>query len=251
MSLRFRLAQGLAAGGLLEAAESMKDWQWFRRAKRFGEFSQHGEDRFVLDYFSGRSGTYIDVGANHPYRLSNTYLLYCSGWRGVTIEPIPHLWEKHRKLRPEDVSLNCGVGAQHGRLTFFEMFPKVLSTFDKDTSRNLTRLGEAVVRRTFEIEVVTLADVCKEHFGNRPLSLLSVDVEGFDFEVFQGMDWSVVRPDMIVFETFNWGEVKSDAGQIDELLVDQGFRHLKDLGCNRFFVDDKSVTLQTPDFLAQ
>ena len=49
---------------------------------------------------------------------------------------------------------------------------------------------------------------------------------------------------MIVFETYNLGEVKSDAGQIDELLVDQGFRHLKDLGCNRFFVDGSGAFVQ-------
>jgi hypothetical protein len=47
--------------------------------------------------------------------------------------------------------------------------------------------------------------------------------------------WLII-PDAL---SFNLGEMKSDSARINELLVNQRFRYLKDLGCNRFFVDEK------------
>jgi hypothetical protein len=38
----------------------------------------------------GNNGTYVDVGAYHPYQLSNTaFLDICLGWRGLCIEMNP------------------------------------------------------------------------------------------------------------------------------------------------------------------
>ena len=56
---------------------------------RCGSFSQHGEDTFIHEGFGRKKGDfYVDVGAYHPIRLSNTFLLYKNGWRGVTAELI-------------------------------------------------------------------------------------------------------------------------------------------------------------------
>jgi hypothetical protein len=71
---------------------------WQIKGTLRGTYSQHGEDRLILDYFKklGRpTGTYVDVGANYPIKISNTYLLYRSGWRGLTVEPIPRLSRRH------------------------------------------------------------------------------------------------------------------------------------------------------------
>jgi cytochrome bd-type quinol oxidase subunit 1 len=50
------------------------------------------------------------------------------------------------------------------------------------------------------------------------------------------LDNPLIIPDAL---SFNLGEMKSDSARINELLVNQRFRYLKDLGCNRFFVDEK------------
>lgn len=40
-------------------------------------FSQEGEDLIILRIFDGQGrGFYVDVGAHHPTRFSNPYLLY-------------------------------------------------------------------------------------------------------------------------------------------------------------------------------
>lgn len=51
-------------------------------------YSQSGQDKFVDAILDGkRNGTFLDIGANHPVELSNTYALESElGWRGWLIE---------------------------------------------------------------------------------------------------------------------------------------------------------------------
>lgn len=51
-----------------------------------GHFGQYGEDTFLRKFFRGRPGFYIDVGAHHPFQLSNTAGLWLEGWNGVNID---------------------------------------------------------------------------------------------------------------------------------------------------------------------
>ena len=53
-------------------------------------YSQEGEDMILGKIFSGQKhGFYVDVGAHHPLRFSNTYLFYLKGWRGINIDAMP------------------------------------------------------------------------------------------------------------------------------------------------------------------
>src|ERR1700722_2901695 len=59
-------------------------------------FSAHGEDLLVMGWFAHYGFDlsrvrYVDVGANDPAILSNTFLLYQAGARGVLVEPDPKL----------------------------------------------------------------------------------------------------------------------------------------------------------------
>ena len=105
---------------LIDLAIDLKCWIG---GKVRGSFAQNGEDLFILDYFKGKVGTYIDIGASHPVRLSNTYLLYQNGWRGVNIEPIPFLFKKIQKCRPLDLNLQLAIGKCPDEVTFFEGKP--------------------------------------------------------------------------------------------------------------------------------
>ena len=54
-------------------------------------YSQYGEDLILssaIEYLKiDENISYLDIGANHPMSLSNTYLLYKQGASGVLIEP--------------------------------------------------------------------------------------------------------------------------------------------------------------------
>jgi hypothetical protein len=62
-------------------------------------YSQEGEDMILNRIFEFRnSGFYIDVGAHHPMRFSNTYFFYRKGWRGINIDAMPRQYEQVQTL---------------------------------------------------------------------------------------------------------------------------------------------------------
>ena len=83
-------------------------------------YAQDGEDRFLVNtVFAGRAaGMYLDIGASHPSRISNTWLLYKLGWSGVTVEPIERLSKLHRAWRPRDTQVQALIGEADGSMTF-------------------------------------------------------------------------------------------------------------------------------------
>src|SRR5262249_29835011 len=53
-------------------------------------YSQAGEDLIVRFFFYHQrisNITYLDIGANEPIQLNNTYYFYRRGFRGVLVEP--------------------------------------------------------------------------------------------------------------------------------------------------------------------
>ena len=181
------------------------------------------------EYFQGKPGIYIDVGASHPFIISNTYLLYKHGWWGVTVEPIPYLFKRQKKYRPRDIALNMALGSEAGYLTFFQMIPSVLSTFDKKTAEDLMRNGE-VLRSKNHIKVMTLAELYRKDLAGRKVNLLSVDVEGFDLKVLKGNDWSLMSPELVICETD-----PGNVNKVDDYMNSVGYRIMKQLGCNRIY----------------
>lgn len=172
------------------------------RAKRIiGSSSQYYEDIFLDAIFRGkRDGFYVDIGANDPDELSNTKRFYDRGWRGVNVEPNRLLHAKFEASRPEDRNVNAGIGPIDGELTFYELDPHTLSTFDKgEIAESAKRHGARVVAER-KVPVMTLNALFDRHVGDRAVDFLSVDTEGYEYEVLSGNDWERNRPAIVVVE---------------------------------------------------
>jgi FkbM family methyltransferase len=221
----------LKALPLAPILDRVRDWHTLRQMTQRATFSQHDEDRFVLEYFDNRPGFYIDVGANHPFRASNTYLLYLNGWRGLTIEPLPYLSQKHKRYRPDDLHFNGGAGSREGVMPFYELTPAVVSTFDAELAAEWVRQRKAVQTSCRDIPVTTLASLCKRLGVHREVEFLTVDCEGRDLDVLQGIDWEVTKPRLITIETAH----EQDGGEIGRFLTQIGYKFLTVKGYNSFF----------------
>ena len=81
-------------------------------------YSWEGEDicarKLMIDIFGVTKGFYVDVGAHHPFNLSNTALLYSEGWRGINIDATPGSMEILRTYRPDDINLEIAVASEPG-----------------------------------------------------------------------------------------------------------------------------------------
>jgi FkbM family methyltransferase len=164
-------------------------------------FSQEGEDVILLRLL-GRdpAGTYVDVGAHHPSRFSNTRLLYERGWSGLNIDALPGSMAAFRKARRRDINLEVGVGRKAGIATYWQFVEPALSTFEEGVA--VSRIADGhVLRQRVDLPVHTLSHLLDEHLPARQIDLLTVDVEGRDLDVLESLDWERHRPRVVVVET--------------------------------------------------
>ena len=55
-------------------------------------FSQSDEEKYIVEYFNGKTGRFLDIGAYDGKAFSNTYKLGLLGWSGVLVEPAPKVF---------------------------------------------------------------------------------------------------------------------------------------------------------------
>jgi len=73
-----------------------------------------------LSFFKKRpQGVFVEVGANHPTRESQTWYLEQQGWTGVLIETNPDLFRLLCEHRPRSRSVQAAVGPQEGEVELF------------------------------------------------------------------------------------------------------------------------------------
>jgi FkbM family methyltransferase len=187
-------------------------------------YSQEGEDMILRQLFEGReSGFYVDVGAHHPRRFSNTCFFYQRGWRGINIEPNPEAAAGFRSERPRDINLQMGVSTQEGVLTYYFFNDAALNSFNKDLSDLRVRTSEYKVIATKEIPVNRLESILRLHLpAHTKIDFMTIDVEGFDFEVIQSNDWSAFRPTCVLVECLDTS--------FEEVLESETFRFMREQG---------------------
>lgn len=163
-------------------------------------FSQNGED-ILIDKLLGekRTGFYVDVGAYHPSRLNNTKRFYLRGWTGINIEPDPKKIENFYNARPKDINLNFGVANKTGKLLYYRFEPETLSTFSQTAAEDFKKQGFRLIG-TFKVKVFKLADILEKYSKNQQIDFVSIDVEGYDYEVLESNNWKKFRPKLVCIE---------------------------------------------------
>jgi FkbM family methyltransferase len=167
----------------------------------FRTYSQTGEDMILRHLYLGQeTGFYVDVGAHHPRRFSNTHYFHRRGWRGINIDAMPGSMNAFRRERPRDINLELGVGEREGAMTFHVFQEGALNTFDAELAAQRARNGTRVLRE-IAVPVRPLAAILREHLpANTRIDFLTVDVEGLDLEVLRSNDWETHRPRCVVAE---------------------------------------------------
>jgi FkbM family methyltransferase len=153
--------------------------------------------------FSGRSrGFYVDIGAHHPRRFSNTHGFYRQGWHGINIEPNPAAIQTFRTARGRDVNLQCGVGVEAARVRYYLFDEPALNTFDAEVVASRLANTPYKLVGSMEVAVERLQDILAAHLpAEQAIDFLSIDVEGYDLQVLQSNDWQRYRPACVLVES--------------------------------------------------
>lgn len=148
-------------------------------------------------------GFYIDVGANDPFRNSNTHPFYEKGWRGIDIEPMPQYAAMLRQAHPENIVLACAVGAEDKKVILrypaLGDAPNQLATVDESIVEHHNRMGLRASWESLEVQQRTLNDILYV-YGINSIDFISIDVEGYEAEVLSGLDLSKYKPKVLCIE---------------------------------------------------
>lgn len=168
-------------------------------------YSQEGEDMILNRIFEGRqNGFYVDVGAHHPRRFSNTCFFYKRGWSGINIEPNPEALATFEHERKRDINIQCGISDSNGLLKYFYFDDPALNTFDPNLVDVRLSQTQYKVIKIQDIAVVRLAEILTKHLPeNKRIDFLSVDVEGLDLNVLKSNDWDKFRPCCVLVEVLD------------------------------------------------
>jgi FkbM family methyltransferase len=213
-------------------------------------YAQGGEDILInkgLEMVGVTHPTYLDIGTNHPIHGSNTYLLYQQGSKGVCVEPNPKFNKLMKKYRPNDTVLNIGVGIQSNqKKDFYVLIPDVLSTFDEEDARQLSRQGIVKIKEIIEVPVLTINQIIEANFTIQP-DIISIDVEGWNQQIIESFDFSRFRPKIFCIETITF--TVDNTGVKLMTIINQLIQHdywiLGETYVNTIFIDGRIVKKRT------
>jgi FkbM family methyltransferase len=185
------------------------------------------EKLLVWQYFGcRRDGFFVEVGANHPFEGSQTWLLERVGWKGVLVEPLPEKADLIRKTRPE-AFLFAGVATSPDKTGLLNLHIPEADAF-ASTEMNVDDVGVKYAK-TIHCEASTL-DAILQTAGLPGVDFVSIDTEGTEIHVLHGFDLERWSPSLILIED------KLRNLQKHSFLVAHGYRLVKRTTLNNWYV---------------
>ena len=200
-------------------------------------FSQTGEDRVLSFYLPEQSGFYVDVGANDPLRLSSSFIFYMKGWRGIAIDANEVLVNRFRRTRKQDICVVAAVSDSERDVIFHRSDSHAVSTIDNATYQAWQRRWKFRPENQVELRTRTLTSILQMALPDQAIKIdfLSIDVEGHEFQVLSGLDFSLYRPRMIAVEIHDLESIFSS--RIYHLLSQKRYSLVGYVTMNAYFAD--------------
>jgi FkbM family methyltransferase len=171
--------------------------------------SQYDIDKFVFDFYQGHKGVFLETGSSHPVDQSNTYRLEQNGWSGMLVEPRQDHNTDYKIIRPNSIVENYALVSKN-----FEGDSVKSHMHEAGHMYNISgiHIGDGhSIDNLVEWPVTTLDKLLRKH-QMKTIDFFSLDVEGYEHEVIEGIDFEYVKFGVIVIEThpYEWNGKTSD-----------------------------------------
>ncbi len=209
---------------------------WDLRQLQYAQisFGMAGEDALLRQIFKrrlaeGKPGRYVDIGCAAPVHISNTYLLYALGWRGLGVDANPEWAAPWAQARPGDVFENIGVGQVPGTAYWFR-HPKNIG-MSRIATQN-TAPGPEFAATGVAVKIERLDSLFARHFADGLIDVLSIDIEGAELDALRSNDWNRWRPGVIILEAHDFAFERPAESPAVAFLCAQGYRLTDKIGAN-------------------
>lgn len=141
------------------------------------------------------NGTFIEAGAYDGIEQSNTYLLEKhNNWTGLLIEPSITQFNALEQNRCNSIHERCAISNYNGKI-FGDFDGKLMS------SVNGTRLDRSNTNDILSVPCFTLTTLC-EKYNILNIDLCSLDVEGHEYQVLKGINFSKINIKNFIIEVY-------------------------------------------------
>lgn len=198
---------------------------------RYSRPALNGIDHKLQKYLSYTDGFFVEAGANDGFAQSNTYYLErFLGWHGILVEPIPELYERCVRERPNSTVFNCAlVSDDYEGETVKMLYSGLMSLVEgamKGTAADLEHVQRGMqvqgLERSYQIEVParTLTSILDE-VGAEGVDFVSLDVEGYELSVLKGFDLDRAQPTYLLIEARFRQEIEAHLLKYGYVAIDQ------------------------------
>lgn len=202
-------------------------------------FSQYGEDvllhkrfrKFDTQFF------YIDIGAHHPYHLSNTAYLWTLGWNGVNVDASSAVVAAFNSSRPNDLNIHAAVVSEETASTT----PTVTFYSSKDIDNCATCDPDVAQERglthSHTVPCTSLTAIVEQahaRFAGR-FGFLNIDIEGLDDQVIQNIQAWPQKPQIVMIEIYGATVANVLASRTCQLLERVGYGFTERIGHTAVF----------------
>ncbi|MGH8506702.1 MAG: FkbM family methyltransferase, partial [Stenotrophobium sp.] len=178
---------------------------------------EHNQHPAMLDALAASCSQvfFVQVGSNDAgYGDPLSYYTLHRGWRGLMIEPLPHIYERLRKRYDRISGLkfaNVAIDVAPGERPFYHLrrsdepglppWYDMLGSFKKENvlkhQKYLADIPDRIVETAVRCQ--TFDGLCAEQDVAR-FDVLHIDAEGYDYEILKSVDLAKYRPAAVLFE---------------------------------------------------
>lgn len=208
-----------------------------------GMASQHRIELYIEKYMPPwkrtAPGFFLEIGCWDGSLISQTlWLEKQKGWHGVCVDPFPRNFEDRSCIvvpkaisqygLPRDfVKVSRDRRPSHGDVSYFSGFKDRIGV-------HWDLIKSHCDYEIIQIETITMQDLYRDYQIPDYVDFLSIDVEGAEMEILQGIDWDHRSFGMIVFEHNEDSDVMVRGGV---LLSAAGYVRVESLRCDDIYLN--------------
>ena len=183
-------------------------------------YSQCGEDLFITKYMKKKNitkGIYVDLGAFHPIKYNNTFLLFKGGWSGTNIDLNQTAIDYFNIIRPNDINVCCAISNKDKKVrVFMNSIFSPLNSISKDHAKKFN--FESRNRLSYVVKAKKFNSIIK-----KKIDFLNIDIEGLDYIVLKTINLKYFNPKLICIEILN----KEDFEKVRDYLLKLDYFFIK------------------------